>query len=214
MHKNLIAALFIISFLSSFLTAQNLNSKDDTIKFETHIDIPAGIPCEACTKTVSKLAKSCIQCGHPTANSIDAYTRKRLAESALKVKQQLDFHLRAKVIGKIMKLENIEPVQKSIVAFQSNPNVIAPTSYTGWVKFVWKRNDWGGWTKGDVWKIAQVRNGKQHGLDFDFRLDNTIESISFFNQNFCYKKLELNKDGSTEKELVFEKIRLPDLDFE
>ena len=45
------------------------------------LGIPVAIPCMACKKLVSKKSEKCMQCGHPTPESIVAYKEnRRLAE--------------------------------------------------------------------------------------------------------------------------------------
>jgi hypothetical protein len=70
--KKLLAAIFVALLMAGCgEEASKEQVKDD-------LGIPVAIPCMACKKLVSEKSEKCMQCGHPTPESVVAYKSRKI----------------------------------------------------------------------------------------------------------------------------------------
>ena len=123
--------------------------------------VPLAIPCVACGEKVSKKTEKCLQCGHPTPDSVVAYKKAQelariRAEEERKRREEerrlaaIIAEVVAKAQAKHIGLDDHTIILNAVDWLGSRGN------YTGWVKEI--HDD------GQVRMLIQFKDGKQGGL--------------------------------------------------
>jgi antitoxin component YwqK of YwqJK toxin-antitoxin module len=170
------------------------------------VSVPMLIPCEACEQQVSKVTSQCFKCGHPISNSIEAFRESFIrTEEIRNVEKQMnakDFIKKARFLVGKLGLNNIEPILNATEANLLIPKVglqrlfdeggmplylnglesiRCDKDYTGWAKLTIDENLTSfGWLEGEIWLLAQIKNGKRDGFVFTWYPQGKLRSQQEF----------------------------------
>ena len=120
--------------------------------------VPLAIPCVACDEKVSKKTEKCLQCGHPTPDSVVAYKaaqeekriwrKRRYKEERLAaIKAMEEAKAQAKHIG----LDDYTIILNAVIKGEQN------LYYTGWLKELY--------VNGQVFRLRQYKKDHIYGLE-------------------------------------------------